>query len=301
MDLLSEFSAYKMPVAEIYLEPMFNCREAIALISVEELASAINAHGLQFPLSVQPKEDCENIPEGFNYRLIVGFRRFNACSRILKWTHIPAVIRRGLSDRDARVMNLTENIDRRDLNILEEAKALAAIFKPGTPMTQVSSSIRRHKLWCTIRYALLRIPEEAQQAAASGAINQEEIQLIASVAPDCQLSVFRRILEKRIDWRTKGNNLKRRPPDRRPPEEEINKRFLSLVDRGLGGFLGRLLMWAGGQGISNDAIDQELHTILEKYEKHGIISAEDVLGASGLEVEDANSISKQEALSCKKT
>ena len=60
-------------------------------------------------------------------------------------------------------------------------------------------------------------------------------------------------------------------------------------------------MWAGGQGISNDAIDQELHTILEKYEKHGIISAEDVLGASGLEVEDANSISKQEALSCKKT
>ncbi len=296
MELLSEYSAYRVPVAEIYVEPLFNCREAIALISVEELARAIEARGLQFPITVQPREDCEGVPEGYNYRLIVGFRRFTACTRILNWDRIPAVIRRGLSDQDARILNLTENIDRRDLNILEEARALAAIFKPGTPITQVASAVRRHQRWCSLRYSLLKLPIKVQQAAAAGIITQGDIGVIASVAPDCQLSVFNRILEQR-DQREKRTFTKK-PVDHRPPEEEIDRRLRALVDRGLGGFVGRLLLWAGGKGVSSEAIDKELASILDMFERTGIVTASDMIGAFRTEETYVHNVSERRGLDC---
>ena len=286
MELLTEYSAYRIPVAEIYLEPMFNCREAIALISVEELARAIEAHGLQFPVTVQPRQ--VGMPEGYAYRLIVGFRRFNACTRILHWEHIPAIVRLGLSDQEARIMNLTENIDRRDLNILEEARALAAIFEPGTSVAQVATAIRRHQRWCSLRYSLLKLSPEIQQAAAAGLITQGDIGTIASVPPNCQLSVFRRILERR-EQRV-GRTFTRRPVDQPPPKEAIKQRLQTLVDRGLGGFIGRLLLWAGSGEVSDEAIDREMQSILDKFEKHNVLSAEDLLGVSG----DKNAYSASE-------
>jgi ParB/RepB/Spo0J family partition protein len=276
MELLAEYSVYQVPVKDIWLEPMFNCREAIALTTVSDLAKAIEARGLQFPVTVQPREDC-NVPEGYKFRLIVGFRRFAACTRLLKWETIPAIVRTGLTDYDARVLNLTENIDRQDLNILEEAHALASIFPEGTSISSISSSIRRNPKWCAVRIKLLKMGAEIQEAAANKLLTESDIHIIASVAPDCQLGVFRRILEQReTGQRPAYKRLLQK--DTRPPADAVQTRLRTLVYHGLGGFVGRLLLWAAGDGITDEQIDREMSTVLDKFEQCGTLTGEDLLG-----------------------
>lgn len=277
MNLLTSYSAYELPVSEIYCNFEFNCREAITLISVEELARSIELRGLQFPITVLAKEDCI-VPGGYNYKLIIGFRRFTAITKILKWTEIPAIIKKGLSEQEAAILNLLENIDRKDLNILEEARALAAIFPKDMSISKIAVSIRRHQRWCSIRISLLKMDPKIQDAAANGLITQGDIQMIASVAPESQLGVFRRIMENKEIGKLWVRKVW--PVDNRPPAEEIKKRMELLVHNGLGGLAGRLLLWAAGMGLDNETIDKELQAVIDKYNKHGILLGEEILGAN---------------------
>jgi len=286
-------SAYSLPVNEIWLEPMFNCRESISIISIEELARSIEAKGLQFPVVVQPRGDGISIPEGYQYRLVVGFRRFTAVTKILQQSHIKGVIRLGLSNQDARILNLLENIDRKDLNILEEAHALAAIYPIGTKLALASEGLEKNPRWCSIRYHLLEMCPEIQEAAASGLITQGDIQIIASVAANCQHDVYKSILERKAipkkGWRPQKNL------DPRPLADDVKKRMEKLVHGGLGGFVGRLLLWAAGMGIPDETIDAEIQQVLLKYEATGTLSGEDLIGIVGLTKEktDANNIPQQ--------
>ena len=93
------------------------------LESINELAQSIKQDGLNFPLVVQPWHG--------GYRLICGFRRYQAIATILKWTKIPVMIRSDLSDAEAQRLNLSENLERKNLNILEEARALQKIYPEG--------------------------------------------------------------------------------------------------------------------------------------------------------------------------
>lgn len=280
-------SAYWLPINEIWVEPLFNCRETISIISVEELARSIEAQGLHFPVIVQPREDVPHIPLEFNYRLIVGFRRFKAITQILKQSTIKGVIRSGLAEREARILNLLENIDRKDLNILEEAKALAAIYPPGTKLSIAAEGVRRHPRWCSLRYHLLKMPPVIQEAAVSGLLTQSDIQMIASVAETCQLDVFKRILEQREIHKKPWHTSKAKDP--RPFAYEVKERMEKLVHGGLGGFVGRILLWAAGMGISDEIIDDEIQQVLDKYEKTGILSGEDLVGLAK-EEEDADDV-----------
>ena len=272
MDAIERFSAYKIPVSEVWLQPKFNCREVITPISVEELSKSIEKHGLQFPVVVQ--DDIE-VPEGYKYRLIVGFRRFTACTQFLKWTHIPANIRSGLTNTEARVLNLLENIDRKDLNILEEAHAIAAIFPEGTSIAEISASVRRHYRWCVVRLELLKMAPDIQEAAANGVLTQGDIYLIQSVPADSQRAVFKRIL---LNVKTKHAPGRRKLYDPRPTSEEVKKRVEMLVYGGFGGFVGRLLLWAAGLGIEDAQVDQEIQDVMSKYNTSGQLSMEELLG-----------------------
>ncbi len=283
-------SAYWLPVNEIWLEPQFNCRESISVISVEELARSIEAKGLQFPIIVQPREDGSCLPTEYNYRLIVGFRRFTAVTQILKQTRIKGIIRAGLSNQEARILNLSENIDRKDLNILEEAQALAAIFPVGTTLAVASEGLKKSARWCAVRYHLLKMSPEIQSAAASGLITHSDVLLIASVAVNCQQDVYKSILARKAV--KKGGWQTTRPRDPRPLAEDLKKRLDTLVYGGLGGFVGRLLLWAAGLGVSDAAIDAEIQHLLSQYEAKGDLSGHDLIGIAENDEEkkDANSI-----------
>ena len=92
----------------------------------------VELKGLDFPVVVQPIADMVGEkPAGFDYRLVAGHRRFKAVETFLKWPCIPSMIRPGLSDHEARMLNFVENLERKDLNILEEARALGRLYPEG--------------------------------------------------------------------------------------------------------------------------------------------------------------------------
>lgn len=170
-EVSQEHTVVKVPVVEIFSDSEFNCRKTeITPFSVQELAKDIESTGLQQPIIIQPHAG--NIP--FKYRIIIGHRRFEAV-RVLRWETIPAIIRSDLSDTEARILNLSENVQREQLNVLEEAKAIMHLYSAGYTQDDVSQLLSKSRGWVQVRYTLLKLPEDIQQEAAAGFLTQSDI------------------------------------------------------------------------------------------------------------------------------
>lgn len=170
------------PPKIVYSDDTFNCRGSISPLDVVDLAQSIQAKGLQFPILIQPRCDVTTwMPDGYEYRIVAGHRRFKAWQVSGMPGGIPAFIRTGLSEIEARVLNLSENFDRKDLNLLQEAKALEALWKAGLPRDSVARELKKSSGWVQVRYNLLALPEEIQQEAAAGILNQFQIKQLYSL------------------------------------------------------------------------------------------------------------------------
>lgn len=179
----SEYDVFDIPIRQIWRDPEFNCRESVTKDSIVELAGTIDLEGLLFPVVVQPSSEVE-VPAGFRYRLICGFRRTEACIS-LGWDTIPANIRYGLSERQAHMMNLQENLERKDLNILEEARAMDLLFPEYRTDQSISTELQRNIKWVSVRRKLLTLSEFVQKSVASGRLSARDLQaIIAHPQPD---------------------------------------------------------------------------------------------------------------------
>ena len=164
MDLqpLPQYSAYPIPVDRIYYDADFNCRGEFTLQSVSDLAdSIVKAGRLIYPVTVQPWTD----ERGYDYRLIAGFRRFKAMTVFLKAKEVPAVVVSDLTDHQAQLLNVVENLQRKDLNIWEEA------LRPGTavPGRRYASPGRpRTKADDALGPRPATTPEDAARGSAEG-------------------------------------------------------------------------------------------------------------------------------------
>lgn len=113
----------EIPIAQIELSE-FNARknldEGQEDSTINDLADSIRLQGLLSPITVLKKSDTV-------FALIAGQRRLLAC-KSLGWTKIPAIIRDNLSDIDATIISLVENIHRADMNPLDKARAFSLIY-----------------------------------------------------------------------------------------------------------------------------------------------------------------------------
>ena len=91
--------------------------------ALSELAESIRQHGLLHPVVVRPKDD--------NYEIIAGERRWRA-SQLAGLTEIQCRVLRGLDDETAFVLSVAENINRRDLDPIDEAKSYGASTRSTT-------------------------------------------------------------------------------------------------------------------------------------------------------------------------
>jgi ParB family chromosome partitioning protein len=244
---LEQYQAYPIPVAAIYYDAGFNCRGEFTLQSVKELADSIAEAGrLICPVAVQPW----TAAEGFEYRLIVGHRRFRAVTTFLKWTEIPAYVCEGLSDHQARMLNLMENLQRKSLNVLEEARAIQNLYPRGVTLRHAAQELKQPTKWVHVRLRLLRMPEAVQQKAASGLLSQANLERLAGMeSPEDQIVAAGKIVEARE--RGKGKFLpgldrvcKRRRGVR--PREEINRMVERMLTAGIIGLPPRVAAWCAG-------------------------------------------------------
>lgn len=240
MKRLTQYDVYEIPIVEIYYDESFNCRGAFTLQSVVELSESIGEIGLQFPVIVQPWKD--------RYRLLAGHRRYKACTLFLKWDKIPAVVRTDLNEHQAQILNLVENLERKDLNMLEEARALQSLYPDGASLRVAAAELKRPTRWIHTRLRLMQLSHEIQQLAASGRIVATDIEVIWILPETERVEGARKIAQLKSNPR-KGKKLPsklRRQFRPRRTKEQIARMTGILLNAGINGLPPRLLAWAAG-------------------------------------------------------
>lgn len=250
-----KFDVYHLKVKDIFFDWEFNCRDQFTHESVRELAESIQKEGLHFPIVVQPFAKGDNV----KWRIICGHRRFKAVTVHLSWSEIPAMIRDDLTEWQARMLNLRENLERKELNIMEEANAIKALYPDGVSLRVAANDLKRSTRWVQSRLRLLKLPQEIQKKVAAGLISALEVdQLVKLKTEKEQVAAVRTIIEQKQKKRTaqRGRKYRRKFKYRRS-KAEVNRMVEYCWSKGLDGLVTRLLAWTNGY-IDDVTIKQEI-------------------------------------------
>lgn len=152
-------SLTKLPVALIKPNPD-QPRRNFDPVALEELATSIKEKGLLQPLLVRPKGDM--------YELIAGERRYKA-SQMAGLREVPVVIR-DIGDREALELALIENLQREDLNPVEEAQGYKRLLDMEMTQEEVAQAVGKARVTVTNALRLLQLPGEILQALEGGKI-----------------------------------------------------------------------------------------------------------------------------------
>ncbi len=151
--------------------------------ALEELAQSIRENGVLQPVLVRQI--------GHRYQIVSGERRYRA-SKIAGMTTIPAVIRR-LDEEKTMLAGLIENIQRQDLNPIEEARTLRDILLNfGLTHDQLSEKVGRSRSALTNRLRLLQLPPEVQLMVADGQISAGHAKMLAGLKDPQEAKVWAR-------------------------------------------------------------------------------------------------------------
>jgi len=149
----TQASLTKLPLALIKPNPG-QPRHIFDPEALEELAASIKEKGLLQPLLVRPKGDM--------YELIAGERRFRA-SQMAGLKEIPVLIR-DISEREALEMALIENLQREDLNPIEEANGYKRLLEMDLTQEAVAQAVGKARVTVTNALRLLQLPPEVLKA-----------------------------------------------------------------------------------------------------------------------------------------
>ncbi len=160
---------------------------------LEELAQSIIANGVVQPVLLRRK--------GERFELIAGERRWRAAIRA-GLTRIPAVLR-NVSDEKVLEIALIENIQREDLNPIEEARAYKKLIETlGLTQESVAERVGRDRSYVTNYLRLLRLPDDIQDLVQSGRLSTGHARTLLGVEHvDVQRRIARKILEQDLSVR----------------------------------------------------------------------------------------------------
>lgn len=131
--------------------------------ALQELSDSITQHGVLQPLLVRP------LPQG-GYQLVAGERRWRA-SRMAGLKEVPVVIRE-LSDVETMEIAIIENLQREDLNPIEEAEGLQALIdRCGFTQEEVAASVGKSRPAIANALRLLKLPQEVRDMTRDGQIS----------------------------------------------------------------------------------------------------------------------------------
>ena len=168
-------------IEEIHIDSASNCRKgSVSPSSVFDLAKSIEKNELIQPIVLRTfLEDEETF--GKKYCLIAGFRRF-AAVKTLDHTHIKSLVHENITIERAQFINFSENLNRKDLNIFEEAQTLTGfltVLNPETGSCYTEFDIMRElnisRGWLQPRLMLMKMPQEAHRLADEGYLNNTAI------------------------------------------------------------------------------------------------------------------------------
>lgn len=176
---------HELPINAIVPNP-HQPRKQFKLPELEELAASIREHGILEPLVVSPGR------QAGKYTLIAGERRLRA-AELAGLQRVPVVVRQ-TDDQEKLELALIENIQRQDLNPLEEAKALRKLLRDfGLSQQQVATRVGRSRPAVANCLRLLDLTREAQQALLDERITEGHAKALLAVSGPDQVALVKEI------------------------------------------------------------------------------------------------------------
>lgn len=200
---------HEIPIAAIVpnrLQP----RRSFNPAELAELESSLKANGLLQPVAVRPQGDG-------TYELIAGERRLRAATR-LGWTQIPALVR-PLEDRDMLVLALVENLQRADLNALDEALGYQRLMQEfSLTQQQVADAVGKDRSTIANLLRVLTLPEGIRKLIRDDAISLGHARALLGMPDErAMLDAARQVIEQQLSVRDVERMAQRqRPSPARP-------------------------------------------------------------------------------------
>ena len=154
-------SLLSLPVEAVERNPE-QPRKRFDEAKLEELAASIRQHGVVEPILVRR--------EGGRYRILAGERRWRAAQRA-GLREVPALVREA-TDREAFEIALVENLQRADLNAIEEAEAYEVLASDhGLTQEEIATRVGKERSTVANALRLLKLPEEVREAVRAGQLD----------------------------------------------------------------------------------------------------------------------------------
>jgi ParB family transcriptional regulator, chromosome partitioning protein len=172
----------------------FQPRLNFAFDKIEELANSIREKGIMQPVLVRAIDN-------FRYELIAGERRLRA-AKLLSMEEIPAIVRR-VSDADLLEMSIIENIQREQLNPIDEAKAYRRLAQEfGFSQDTIAQRVGKDKSTISNLLRVLNLPEAILEYVSRNMISLGHAKaLLAVTEPKRQMALCEEIIEKGLSVR----------------------------------------------------------------------------------------------------
>lgn len=170
-----------------------------------ELAESIKAQGIMQPILVRKLSEGENAGK---YEIIAGERRFRA-ARLAGLDSVPVLVR-DVPDEAAAAMALIENIQREDLNPLEEAQGLQRLIKDfGLTHEQAAQAVGRSRSAASNLLRLLNLAEAVQTMLMAGDIDMGHARALLALERAAQITAANQIAQKKLSVREAESLVKK--------------------------------------------------------------------------------------------
>lgn len=262
---------HEVPVDVIALNP-HQPRHQIDPDALDELAASIQEHGLIQPLVVS--RSVQDVPEAATgrpaqYTLIAGERRLRA-ARLAGLETVPVMVKEA-TPREMLELALVENIQRADLNPLEEAAAyreLSEVF--GLTQQEIADQVGKNRVSVANALRLLHLPDFCQDALAGGQISEGHARALLGLkeAPDRMQQALKTVLKRQLSVRQTEELVRRwrsEPPSPKatrtvPPE---TRALETAFAKALGTKVNLSRSKKGGRLTIHFYSDEELQSLYE--------------------------------------
>lgn len=198
--------------------------------SLDELADSIRAQGIMQPILVRPLADGR-------YEIIAGERRWRA-SKLAELEHVPCLVRE-IPDEAALAMSLIENIQREDLNPLEEAAGILRLVEEfDMTHQQAAEAVGRSRSAASNLLRLLNLAGQVQELLMAGDIDMGHARAVLPLDPASQIQVANQVAAKGLSVRETEHLVHRMLHPRPPRAADAPDRDLLRLQEELADTLG---------------------------------------------------------------
>ena len=184
--------------------------------ALNDLAESIKQFGVLQPLLVQERDDY--------YEIIAGERRYRACL-LLNMYKVPCYVLTPSEDQAAQ-MALVENVQRKDLSAIEEARSYLQIMRQcNMTQEQLAEKIGKSQSSVANKIRLLNLPEEIQNGVMAGTITERHGRALLSASSDNQKKIYQDIIRKNLNVRQTEELIEKTGSVRKERKKQKTKGF----------------------------------------------------------------------------